>query len=179
LSVDIQNQSERHRVKSLHFIPQSGSPLSGIIAYLTSQHGGNVSDRGIVNVSGSTTYSSYIAKNAVDLLSTSYFQSLSQPNQWLCYDFKNRKVRPTHYSIHAHSDNFYLRSWIFEGSMDGSRWTELDHHINDQTTNSNHPIGTFSISQHFDVNLSDFVKRVSVRKETITSSFMQWKSSEI
>jgi tmRNA-binding protein len=27
--------------------------------------------------------------------------------------------------------------------------------------------------------LSDFVKRVSVRKETITSSFMQWKSSEI
>jgi hypothetical protein len=76
--------------------------------------------------------------------------SLNEPNQWLCYDFKDRKVRPTRYSIHAHSSGYYLRSWIFEGSMDGSRWTELDCHTNDQTTNSNHPIGTFPVSQHFE-----------------------------
>jgi hypothetical protein len=112
---------------------------------LTSQSGGNVSDRGIVNVSGTTTYASYVAKNAVDLLSTSYFHSLHEPNQWLCYDFKNRKIRPTHYSLHAHSTH-YLRSWIFEGSINGSNWTELDRHTDDQTTNWNHPIGTFSIS---------------------------------
>jgi hypothetical protein len=113
---------------------------------LTSQYGGNVSDRGIVNLSGSTTIgSSTSAKNAVDLLSNSFFHSPHEPNQWLCYDFKNRKVRPTHYSIHAHSSH-YLRSWVFEGSIDGSIWTELDRHANDQTTNSNHPIGIFSIS---------------------------------
>jgi hypothetical protein len=40
---------------------------------------------------------------AVNLLSTSYFHSLNKPNQRLCYDFKDRKVRPTHYSIQAHS----------------------------------------------------------------------------
>jgi hypothetical protein len=51
--------------------------------------------------------------------------------------------------IHAHSSNYYLRSWIFEGSIDGSTWTELNHHTNDQTTNSNVPIGTVSVSQHF------------------------------
>jgi hypothetical protein len=140
--------------KSIHFIPQSDHPLCGIISYLTSKHCGNVSDQGIVNVSGSTTYdSSYPAKNAVDLLSTSYFQSVNQPNQWLCYDFKTRKVRPTHYSIHAHSSNYYLRSWIFEGSIDGSTWIELDHHTDDQTTNSSHPIGTFSISKHFEFQI--------------------------
>jgi hypothetical protein len=115
---------------------------------LTSKHSGNVHDRGIVNISGSTTDSSLFAKNVVDLLSTSYFQSNNAPNQWLCYDFKDRKVRPTHYSIRAHSNDCYLRSWIFEGSMDGSAWIELDRHTDDETTNSNHPIGTFSISRH-------------------------------
>jgi hypothetical protein len=103
-----------------------------------------------VNVSGSTIYGSFVAKNAVDLLSNSYFESQNESNQWLCYDFKDRKVRPTHYSIHAHSNNWWLRSWIFEGSMDGSTWTELDSHTNDGSTNSNHPIGTFSISNHFE-----------------------------
>jgi hypothetical protein len=141
-----QSDSSQSCDKSLHFVPQSDSPLCGIISYLTSQHGGNISDRGIVNVSGSTTFDSrYPAKNAVDLLSTSYFHSQNEPNQWLCYDFKNRKIRPTHYSIHAYS-NHYLRSWIFEGSIDGSIWIELDRHTDDQTTNSNHPIGTCSIS---------------------------------
>jgi hypothetical protein len=34
--------------------------------------------------------------------------------------------------------------------MNGSRWTELDRHTDDQTTNSNHPIGTFSVSKQFE-----------------------------
>jgi hypothetical protein len=114
---------------------------------LTSQYGGNVLDLGIVNVSGNTAISSNPAKYAVDLLSNYVFHSVNEPNQWLCYDFKNRKIRPTHYSIHTYP-GYYLRSWIFEGSMDGSTWTELDRHTDDQTTNSNHPIGTFSISNH-------------------------------
>jgi hypothetical protein len=167
LSVDIESQSQNPRYcdqslhfihqsdspqscdKSLHFVPRSDSSLCGIISYLTSQYGGNVSDQGIVNVSGSTTCNSWVAKNAVDLLSTSCFMSLNQPNQWLCYDFKNRKVRPTHYSIHAYP-GYYLHSWVFERSMDGSAWTELDRHKDDQTTNSDHPIGTFSISNNFE-----------------------------
>jgi hypothetical protein len=116
-----------------------------MISYLTSKYGGNVSDEGIVNVSGSTTYGSNVAKNAVDLLATSYFYSRNEPNQWLCYDFKNRKIRPTHYAFHANSGH-WLRSWIFEVSIDGSVWTELDRHTDDQTTNSSHPIGIFSVS---------------------------------
>jgi hypothetical protein len=146
LSVDVKkNVNPRHYVKAFHFNRKSDTPLSGIIAYLTSTHCGNVADRGIVNVSASTTNSSNVAKYAVDLPSRSCFESLNQPNQWLCYDFKDRKVRPAHYSIHAYSGR-YLRSWTFEGSKDGSTWTELDRHTNDQTTNANHPIGTFSVS---------------------------------
>jgi hypothetical protein len=55
LSHDIKCQNQRYCIASLHFVPKSDSPLVGIIAYLTAQHGGNVHDQGIVNVSVSTT----------------------------------------------------------------------------------------------------------------------------
>jgi hypothetical protein len=156
LSVEVKSPNARYCDKSLHFVPQSDSPLCGIISYLTSQHGGNVCDRGIVNVSGSTIYGSRVAENAVDLLSISYFMSQNQPNQWLCYDFNNRKVRPTHYSIRVYPGSSDLRSWVFEGSMDGSTWTELDRRTNDQTTNSSHQIGTFSISTNLECKFVRF-----------------------
>jgi hypothetical protein len=45
------------------------SPLDGIIAGLTAEHGGNVSDRGIVAISGSVADESagFAARNAADL----------------------------------------------------------------------------------------------------------------
>jgi hypothetical protein len=141
LSVDVKS----FRDKSLHFVPQSDITLCGIIAHLTSQYGGNVSDGGLVNVSGSTAGTSNPAKSAVDLLPTCLFHSLNKPNQWLCDDFKSRKIRPIQYSVHVYP-GYYLRSWIFEGSIDGSIWAELDRRRDEQTANSNHRIGTFSIS---------------------------------
>jgi hypothetical protein len=104
-----------------------------------------VHDRGIVDISSSSTASSH-AKNAADLQSTSFFHSENAAGQWLCYDFKDRRVIPTHYSIHAHSSNYYLRSWVLEGSVDGSSWVCLDDQKDNSTTNSGHPIGTFAVS---------------------------------
>jgi glutathione peroxidase-family protein len=40
--------------------------------------------------------------------------------------------------------------------MDGSTWTELDRHTNDQTANSNHQIGTFCISNDFECQFVRF-----------------------
>jgi hypothetical protein len=113
---------------------------------LTREHGGNVQDRGIVDISSSSIYGSHPGKNAADLQSTSCFYSGCGAGQWLCYDFKDRWVIPTHYSIHAHSNGYYLRSWVFEGSVDGSSWVCLDEQKGNSTTNSDHPIGTFAVS---------------------------------
>jgi hypothetical protein len=51
------------------------SPLDGIIAGLTAEHGGHVSDRGIVTISGSIDSESpnCAARNTADLTSTSCF----------------------------------------------------------------------------------------------------------
>jgi hypothetical protein len=37
-------------------------------------------------------------------------------------------VRPTHYTFWAPN----LKSWVFEGSLDGSTWTEIDRQTDNQ-----------------------------------------------
>jgi hypothetical protein len=107
----------------------------------------SVSDRRAVSISASTACPVYAAKNAADLQSTGYFHSTNRPNQWLCYDFKDWRVQPTHYSIHAHSDHFSLRSWIVDDSLDNCKWIGLDERANHTEANSNHPIASFPISR--------------------------------
>jgi hypothetical protein len=114
---------------------QQSSPLSGIISHLTSKHGGNVHDRGIVAVTASSCNgSSYLAKYAVDMNETATFGSVNSPNQWLCYDFKTLRIIPTAYSIRSLHQNWgathCVRSWVIESSDDGTTWRELDRQDN-------------------------------------------------
>jgi hypothetical protein len=130
------------------FRAREGSQLDGIIAALTRSGGGNVHDQGIVDVSASSVYLKFVARNAVDLDQKNYFQSENHPNQWLCYDFKDRRIRLTDYSIAAHTKNWFLRSWVVEGSEDGSTWTILDERSNNNDANSSHPIATFTVERN-------------------------------
>jgi hypothetical protein len=57
----------------------------------------------------------------------------------------NQFMIPSHYSERAHSKNWFLRSWILEGSIDGSSWILLDEQKYSSTMNSTHPIGTFAV----------------------------------
>jgi hypothetical protein len=133
------------------FRPRTDSPLDGIIANLNGKHGGNVHERDIVKVSASSVFgnnSSYVAHNAVNLVNhqQNYFFSNDTANQWLCYDFKDRRIELTDYSIAAHTDGHFLRSWIVEGSEGGSKWNVLDERKHNREADSNHPIATFSVS---------------------------------
>jgi hypothetical protein len=129
------------------FCLQSGLPLDGIIAHLTRVHGGNVHDRGVVIVSASSVWnSSTPVRNAVELGERRTFESEMAPNEWVCYDFKDRRVELTDYSIANFSDAF-LRSWIVEGSDDGSTWITLDERIHNTDADAGRPIVTFSVSR--------------------------------
>jgi hypothetical protein len=158
LSLDVENHSvaiakyRNTRFRSLSIPPGSAVSLDGIIAYLTRELGGNVSDLHIVEITGPAQSASQLAKYAATFDTAHYFHSENKPDRWICYDFKNRRVLPTHYSIHAHTNNWWLRSWVLEGSSigpaDGPRdvWTELDRRENDASTKADHPIGTFPVS---------------------------------
>jgi hypothetical protein len=76
-----------------------------------------LSEHGAVKVTGSEVRRGrpeFAAKNAADLGSDSVFYSGSKPEQWLCYDFSDMVVIPTHYSIRAGSE-MSPRNWVAEG----------------------------------------------------------------
>jgi hypothetical protein len=68
------------------------------------------------------------------------FESTDEPNQWVRWDFRETRVRLTGYAIRSHG----LRSWVIEGSSDGSQWLEIDR----QTDNQDFKIGSSVASFH-------------------------------
>jgi hypothetical protein len=99
--------------------------LDGIISYLTRKHGGNVHEKGIVTITSKSVDSTRpdcAPQNVADLTTESYFYADAEPDQWICWDFGELRVYPTHYTIKAVD----LMSWLVEGSVDGESWVEID-----------------------------------------------------
>jgi hypothetical protein len=99
--------------------------LDGIVSYLTKKHGGNVREKGIVTITSKSVYSvdpGDAPTTVADLTSDSYFWSKGEPGQWVCWDFREMRVRSTRYTIKAE----WLKSWVVEGSLDGNSWMEID-----------------------------------------------------
>jgi hypothetical protein len=61
-------------------------------------------------------------------MARSWFASGFGPGQWICWDFREMRVRLTHYTLWT----AYLKSWVVEGSLDGARWTEIDRQTDNQ-----------------------------------------------
>jgi hypothetical protein len=68
----------------------------------------------------------YAPKNVADFNGEAPFRSNDEPDQWICWDFHERRVQPTGYNLHAS----FLRSWVLEGSMDGKTWSARDRQTN-------------------------------------------------
>jgi hypothetical protein len=105
--------------------------LNGIIAYLTKKHGGNVQEKGIVTITSKSVAEDdlqHALKNVADLTSGCAFWSTNEPAQWICWDFREMRVRLTHYAIKT----LFLKSWVVEGSLDGSGWKEIDSQADNQ-----------------------------------------------
>jgi cell division septation protein DedD len=122
--------------KSVEIPMKEAESLDGIISYLTTKRGGNVQEKGIVTISSKSVRDhepKFALKNVADLTSGSCFESKDEPGQWVCWDFREMRVRPTHYTIWT----WHLKSWDVEGSLDGRSWTEIDR----QTDNQDFKIG--------------------------------------
>jgi hypothetical protein len=84
----------------IEFVPLSSSPLNGVITHLTARCGGNFHGRNIVSITASgKNGSGHAEQNSADLQANSVFTSYSCANSWLCCDFKNMRIMPTHYPI--------------------------------------------------------------------------------
>jgi hypothetical protein len=138
---------------SLSFKPTS--PLNGIISYLSHECGGNVVEKDIIRVFGSTQYGNYDERKIVDMNPDTYFHTENDPNskdrgQWICYDFRRMRVTPTHYSIMTRSNydcNVHQpKSWVIEISADEKNWTVIDERNDSDHVNGRRLCWTFDIA---------------------------------
>ena len=132
-----------------HILYEKGKPLEGIIAHLTRECGGNVHDKGMVEVTASSVVRGFFGtsrpRNAVELGTNLNFCSLPKKNSWIRYDFKGRRVAPTSYSIRS-DDYRYPKSWVLEVSNDGENWEIVDRRENNEDLKENYATCNFTIS---------------------------------
>jgi hypothetical protein len=109
-------------------LPKAQS-VDGIIAHLTRRYRGHVHEKEIVTITSKSVYDSDVAnrslKHVAELNDRTEFWSMDEPGQWVCWDFRERRVRPTYYTMDAR----WLKSWIVESSVDGETWTVIDRRV--------------------------------------------------
>jgi hypothetical protein len=108
-------------------------PQDGVIAYLTRRYGGHVDVCGTVAITASSVQGRFVPGNVANFMTVDLFASANLPYQWVCYDFKERRIDIVKYAIQT--PNQYLnipRCWVLEGSLDGNVWEEL-HRVDDGT----------------------------------------------
>ena len=73
--------------------------------------------------------------------------SAPKPDQWFVIDFKDKRIKPTHYTLRHYStwDLEALRNWRLEASNDGKTWTVLRVHTDDQALHGKGCSHTWSI----------------------------------
>ena len=150
-----QCQTKTRSLAERKFVYSEGKELDGIIQHLTLVSGGNVHDKGVVEVTARTRTD--MAKNVAEL-GTEYYQSKNRRDQWLCYDFKDWRVTPTSYSLRAF-DCQYPVSWVIEVSKESS-WEVIDRPIQSRDLTAPFQTANFSIPSR----LTEGVRFIRIRQ---------------
>jgi len=150
--------------------PFKSDLFSGIFDGLSRKLGRNLADSGDVDVTASNINSGHpknILKN-----DNSHWYSGDFPNSWILFDFKERKVSITSYSVNAHQR---IRSWKVEGSADGASFEIIDNKV-DTTDfqNSNTSFNDPSAQKNFPVQPNNKYYRY-IR---ITSTSKNWYGND-
>jgi hypothetical protein len=128
------------------------------------------------------------AKNAADLETDSDFCSAYRSykediphtrNNWICYNFKKRRIVPTHYTIRT---NFlglcwsHLKSWLVETSKDGKSWREVAREENNKQLNGRWFAGTFAVAGGGECR---FIRLVNIGRNHYRNDFLCISAWEI
>jgi hypothetical protein len=173
----------------------------GLIAALTRECEGNVHERGVVHITsgsfetethGANPHSGvynddpvYAAKNVADFGNETYFHSAYREqrehirqtkNNWICYDFKHRRIVPTYYSIRSSRFGPHLKSWLVETSPDGEGWREIAHEENNEQLKGGLFIATFEVVTHWECR---FIRLVNIGRNHSGSDHMCISAWEI
>ena len=87
-----------------------------------------------MEVTSNSFYPNEHPKNLLDFNIKNDFCAQGVTNVWIMFDFKDKKVKISNYSIKCYNDGSHqLRSWVIETSNDKENWHIIDEHDNDET----------------------------------------------
>jgi len=160
------------QIKKRSEFPFKSDLFSGIFDGLSKKLGRNLADSSDVDVTASSYHSDpYLPKNVLKN-DSSIWCSQNLPNSWIQFDFKERKVSITSYSM---NDYNRVKSWKVEGSTDGSTFEIIDNKV-DTTDfqNSNLGFNDPSAQKNFPVQPNNKYYRY-IR---ITSTSKNWYNTD-
>ena len=111
-SNDSKNYSKRCIDKIIEKHHIQGQEFKGILRYLSDESGGNIHDKGVVEITpNSAPNSNCQPKNVVNYQENNYYETSSSiKNAKLCFDFKKNKIQVTNYSIKTSVSGFHLKN---------------------------------------------------------------------
>ena len=125
--------------------------FKGIFNYLQTQTGGKIENE--VNFTSSSVASSsdcYKPSNVALFGDTNnYFHSKNVEGSWICFDFNDRRVVPTHYTVKSVNwgvNDHHPKSWVIEGSNDNISWETIDEEKNCSYLNGVSLVHTFPMN---------------------------------
>lgn len=143
----------------------NGQPYNGILSKLTELAEGNVHSKGVVNITASTSDHKE-AFNVADFGWNDCFFTESRPNSWLMFDFLDKRISVTNYTIKTHkykSGTCHLKAWVIEGSVDNNTWEEIDKR-NTPVLNGPNRMQTFPASSLKNSNTGGRFRYVRLRQ---------------
>jgi hypothetical protein len=127
--------------------------MEGIISYLASRDDQNPAMSGTLSITSKSIFNGD-ARQLANMRDNSGFWSEDAPDQWVCWDFGEMRVLPTHYTI----TGLWLQSWVLEGSLDATDWFEIDRQT-DNTDFHNRNIASFAVQDPGECRLIRLTQR--------------------
>lgn len=155
------NGNDKYEGKIIHKEHQSGNEFNGLLRYLSENSNGNIHDNGTVNITSNSIYDNNNIchpKNLVDyqnIKSNYYYSKYDISDGYVCFDFKERRIQLSSYSIKTYLDGQngrHLKNWVIEVSNDNTKWNTIDEHQNDSTLNGSRITATFNINKNSNNN---------------------------
>ena len=153
-----QSRHEKSNIKE--FKHQSGDDFNGIMKYLIDKTGGNICDNGTIEINSNSIYHSYLTKYLVEYKSDNHYCSNYEVDDaYVCFDFKERSIQLTSYSIQSFYENNCLKNWAIEVSKNGTDWKVVDRRIDDASIHGKFITATLDVEK-----TADFYRYIRLRQ---------------
>lgn len=172
-------ESKRYIKNNFLFKIENDNKFNGIIQHLLTKSKGEIQNK--IYITSSTLddqlHSQYCALSFND--PEKYFASKNQPNQWICFDFKEHKVKITNYTIRTFGGKNNPKFWVIEGSVNGVDFTILDTQENCEYTKNSNSCHTFKIESEQAKNAFRYIRFRQTDKNWFKNDYLRINSFEI